>query len=387
MSEIKIVHVSDLHISEHLLRDPESHFKFPHRYGHDIQTFIALDNFLNTNAWDVLVITGDASRIGNDESFHIVRNWIYNKIDIEDITVGLDLNKKKSKHCIIIPGNHDRFNGGMIQEDLTNYHKEFDVVGRDEIITKTINGKTINFHLYDSSWNKGGFGLGKIEPSDLVPKNLNEGHFDIALLHHHFIQPPKHTREAATELHNSADVASYMLNSGFDCVMFGHTHQGYIGIQNIEALSGILNDKRTKGKFWRRLIPKIWLRKLDNDCLVSYRRECTKNGQLPTMDSYFNYLYMKKNNVKVLPPSEFETSKQFHDHIKKLTKDISLKKVIDKLKLKKILISLAPSACQAEAKWKGLHIITIFDDNKIEFDRYQFNGANFSLKDKNEHTS
>jgi len=388
MKKIKVIHISDLHISEHLLRDPDLHFKLPHRYGHDIQVFLALDHFLNNNDWDVLAITGDISRIGNSESYELLRNWIYNKINVEDIEVGLNISAEESKHCIVIPGNHDCFNGNLMQEGLENYNREFDEVIRDHVVSKTFGNKTVNFHLFDSTWDKGGFAEGRIDPADMVVKNIEKESYDIALMHHHFIQPPKHKREKSTELQNSDKVAAYMLNSGFNCVMFGHTHQGYIGKPSIKALTKILSDKRTSGKFWKRLAQKVHLVKKDPNCLVSYKRESTKSGQLPTLESYFNYLYIQSEiNSTALPPSEFDTAAQFHAHIKQITKDNSLSERMKTLKEKRILVSLAPSACQAEAIWKGFNVINISKDNVSSYDRYQFNGAKFELKDRDEHIS
>lgn len=388
MKKIRVVHISDLHISEHLLRDPDLHFELPHRYGHDIQVFLALDDFLNNNEWDVLVISGDVSRIGNSESFEILRNWLYNKINVEDIEVGLNISESPSKHCIIIPGNHDSFNGNLVQTRLENYNREFDEVTRDHVVPIEFDNKTVNFHLFDSTWEKGGFAEGRIDPTDMVVKHIDKKSYDIALMHHHFIQPPKHKREKTTELKNSEKVAAYMLNSGFNCVMFGHTHQGYIGKPSIEALTKILNDKRTSGKFWKKLAQKIHLMKKDSNCLVSYKRESTKSGQLPTMESYFNYLYISSNkNSNALPPSSFDTAAQFHEHIEEITNDESLSRIVKKLKEKRILVSLAPSACQAEAKWKGFNVVNIGEDNISSYDRYQFNGARFEIKERTEHLS
>jgi len=58
------VHISDLHISEHLLRGADQKSHIPHRYWHDVTAFLALDQFLKTSPWDLLLITGDVSRIG-----------------------------------------------------------------------------------------------------------------------------------------------------------------------------------------------------------------------------------------------------------------------------------------------------------------------------------
>ena len=226
MASIKIIHISDLHISEHLLRGAEKGFYLPHRYGHDVQAFLALDQYLKESIWDLLLITGDVSRIGNIQSFEWVRNWLENEIFFGATHLGLNLSKSSERTYLIIPGNHDRFKGKLQQGSLDLYHKEFPVVRSGSVKSLTIREHKINVHFFDSTTPDGGFAYGKIEQRDLTPKNLSDDDIDLALLHHHFLQPPKQPREISTELTNSSVVAAYMLNAGFDGIFFGHTHKG-----------------------------------------------------------------------------------------------------------------------------------------------------------------
>ena len=303
MDKIKIIHISDLHISEHLTRGASKQYKLPARYGHDIQVFLALDKFLKETQWDILLITGDLTRIGNSESFESIRNWLENQISIGSYTLGLNLSKSETRSYFVIPGNHDRFNGELTQNSLDKYHHEFLPITSGDVKSLYVGKNKVNIHLYDSTQNNNSFAYGYIDEKSLIPPTCPEGELNLALLHHHFIQPPKHERTASTELINSADVAAYFLNGGFDGVLFGHTHQSYIGNPSIKALSGILKDKRTIGRLWRRILPKYILRKLEGNCLVSYKRESAQNGQLPTLESYFDYLIIKKHNKKIKGPT------------------------------------------------------------------------------------
>ena len=385
----KIVHISDLHISEHILRGPHHDPRGPHRYGHDVGAFLALDAFLKSFDWDLLVITGDVSRVGNIESFEGIRNWLENEIVFAEIRIGLNLSKSESRHYVVIPGNHDRFNGGLTQGSLDNYHQEFPVVRAGTMETFTIEEITINIHMFDSTWEDGGFAYGRVDQRSLVPKRLREDHIDLAILHHHFLQPPRHRREITTELMNSTEVAAYMLNSGFDGVLFGHTHKGYIGRSSVNVLSGLLNDHRKQPRFWSKFFPKFLLRNNDDDNLVAYKREKARNGQFPTLESFFNYLYLRGKGFKLRGPSAFENIKGFHDQMKKATSDAGIAGEIANARKKQVLISLAPSACQAEAKWNGLHVIDIKkgSDSKVtfEWDRYQLDGAQFCVKPRDIH--
>lgn len=381
MQPITLVHISDLHLSEHLLRDPDARFKLPHRYGHDVQAFLALDSYLRNSSWDVLIITGDVSRIGNAESFEWMRNWLENEIVFGDVRVGLNLSKSSDQHYVIIPGNHDRFNGGLTQGSLDRYHHEFQPIRSGEMVTKTIRGQTVNFHLFDSTVQKGGFAYGEIADKALVTKRMTDAEIDVALLHHHFLQPPKHQRELATELRNSATVAAYMLNSGFDCICFGHTHKGYIGMPSVEILSGLLNDRRARGRFWRRLVPRFVLAAQDGECLVSYRRESAQDGKLPTLEKYFDYLYLRQKGFEVRGPREFASIKAFYAQMNGIETQKRMRDELIRARQRRVLISLAPSACQAEARWKGFHTL-VFDRAAtpaipVAWRRHEFDGASF----------
>ncbi|ODY27630.1 metallophosphoesterase family protein [Vibrio parahaemolyticus] len=383
MDSVKIVHISDLHISEHILRDPSQSFKLPHRYGHDVQAFLSLDNYLKNSEWDLLVITGDVTRIGNVESFENVRNWLEGQLLLGGHQIGLKLNDIEDRDYVIIPGNHDRFNGKLTQGGLDNYHSQFNPIRSGSNKSFYFGKHRINVHLYDSTESNGSFAYGYLSPSDMVSKNLDEN-INIALLHHHFIQPPEHAREAATELTNSADVSAYILNSEFDGVFFGHTHQGYIGNPKIATLKSVLPDKRKKNRFWNRIAPKFLLRKMDGDCLVSYKRDKAKNGQLPTLESYFSYLYMRKNNVDVLGPNSFDNIKDFYAHIDSIAARREFESALQRLGDKNILISLAPSACQEEAEYKGFHEVIFTKEQSGKYTptwrELRYNGNSFEQK-------
>ena len=133
------------------------------------------------------------------------------------------------------------------------------------------------------------------------------------------------------------------------------------------------------------------MRKIDDDCLVSYKRESAKNGQLPTLKSFFEYLYLVKNHKTLKGPSEFDKISEFYEQLTGIMKSQSLDKELEDLYKREILISLAPSACQAEAKWVGFHEVVFSRDSsgvyKAHWDRYQYNGAKFDKKTQNEHLS
>lgn len=388
---VNIVHISDLHISEHILRGPSEKVKVKHRYGHDVTTFLALDRFLKETDWDVLLITGDISRIGNKDSFEAVRNWLENEIVFGGLRIGLNLSKSTARHYVVVPGNHDRFNGQLTQNSLDNYHQEFDVVRPGEVRTINVRDETINLHLFDSTQDNNSFARGAIAARCLVAKNLKEDEVDLALLHHHFLQPPKHRREFGTELSNSAEVAAYMLSAGFDGIFFGHTHKGYIDRPSVEILSEFLSDRRKTPRFWSRRFPTQILARLDQDSLVSYPREAARNGQLPRLSTYFDFLFLQQRGADLAGPRAFQSIKGFYEQMEHAVANHTMAAELAAAKKKCVLVSLAPSACQAEARWNGFHVIRMTRDAnralQFDWDRYEFKDVGFAVKPRDEHAA
>ncbi|MEH8019230.1 metallophosphoesterase [Rheinheimera muenzenbergensis] len=390
-----IIHISDLHLSEELLSSKSEELKFKHRYGHDIRSFKALDNFLRKEDWDILVVTGDISRIGNKSSFLLARNWLENEFDDSDMNVGLNLSKMKSKSYVIVPGNHDRFNGGVAQKNLDNYYQQFGPkIESDTAVDVQVDGVSIRFHLFDSTIENGDFGTGEIEEKDLVERDFCGADVNLALLHHHFIQPPNHEREYGSELLNSHDVAAYMVAAGFDGVLFGHTHKSYLERHSYEVLKKIVADQRKAKGFMdrvkRRIVKFPIIKKLnfafehnkEGSCLVSYKREKAKNGQYPNMASYFDYLFLKGKGFDLAGPEAFNSVKGFYDQMERISSDEKIAPIMTNANKKKVLVSLAPSPCQDEVVRKGFHKICIDKDGdgiSYRLERFEFDNVNFVM--------
>src|SRR5205085_1232240 len=153
------------------------------RYGHDVQVLLALDFLLRESPWDILVITGDVSRIGNSDSFEWARNWLETELYLGQTQIGLNLAKATDRHYVVIPGNHDRFNGRLRQSSLGEYYRQFPVIQAGSVRALSVKGHTINFHLFDSSLDGGGFAYGEVLGQYLVPKRLSRLDINIALIH------------------------------------------------------------------------------------------------------------------------------------------------------------------------------------------------------------
>ena len=363
---VKVVHISDLHISEQLITSTSNQIKAPHRYGHNYKALSALDAFLNNNPWDVLVISGDVSRIGSIDSFVWAQNWIQKKVNIGASTLGLDLATKPNRHYVIVPGNHDRFNGKFIQTSLDDYNNIFPVVRSGKKVPFTFGSITVNFHVFDSSDSNRSFAKGMIDTYDLTSRPISNDTLDIAVLHHHFIQPPEHERERATEITNSQEVASYMLAAGFNGVFFGHTHKSFVDYLPTGLITRMFPSKGQEATFWKSLMPRRIIERLSDNTTLGYQRESTKDGKYPTIESYFTYLYIRDVlGLDVSPPAKFRNVIGFYTHLEKFSAVNNLTEEIAKLKQRKILVSMAPSACQAEAKRNGFHVFDFIFANNI----------------------
>lgn len=364
---IKVLHVSDLHISEDI-PTKDVNLTVKPRYGHDFSTFLALDQTLNSIEWDILIISGDITRIGNEQSFIWAKNWIEREIQIENnLFVGLNL-IKKGKPYVVVPGNHDRFNGKTTQSSLGNYNKLFPVIGPDCVVTHIINGVKVNLHLYDSSTDDGSFGYGRIDNRDKRRKILNEEDIDIAVLHHHLVQPPDHQREPFIELINPADDVAYFLSCNFNAILFGHTHKAYGAALPTNLVLNLMSakGKRKKGAIWKKMMPKYLTKKFsaeDNDS-ISYKREKTRLGQFPTFNKHFQYLYLKNIKMEdIKGPECFDTIDQFYDELDDYESKAELVMELINIKRNRVLISKAPSACQSEAENNGFSLIEFKTQN------------------------
>jgi|WetSurSiteA1Bulk_404760.scaffolds.fasta_scaffold00064_6 3',5'-cyclic AMP phosphodiesterase CpdA len=385
MEPIKVIHISDLHISDDLSHG-DKWYDIPGRHGHNVKAFLALDAFLKTTEWDLLLITGDVSRIGESDSFVWVKDWLEGNYTIGNFTVGLNLSKSTVRKYLIVPGNHDRFGGNIWQGSLNLYNKEFPEVKAGSVESLTIRGCKVNIHLFDSTTSDGGFAGGKIEQNALVPKALKDTEIDIALLHHPFLHLPEHPRETAKDLKNSADVAAYMLYTGFDAIFFGHTHKRYIEQKSVKKLSRCLPDKRQQSSSDLRRAPKVILQMMENNTKivnVPYRRTATKKGQLPTRKSYFDYLFFLMQGYELDDPSNYQYIREFYDQINNVPSDIRIQDMVNRAKQKEILISLAPSACQAKNTYCGFNIVTFrgFSNGQLDtsWNLVDFNGSNFQI--------
>jgi|GEM_PF-2124967 len=379
-ARVRVVHISDIHFSETLFPSPE-HLHWPMRFGHHLPALLALDRFLNEQEWDLLLISGDLTRIGSADSYLWVRNWLEGQIRTGATRIGLDLGKRKDRFYALVPGNHDRFNGRAVQTSLDNFHREFAPIRPGEVRHCEINTIPVHVHLFDSTPVDGTFAHGRILPPDMIPRPMDERGLDIAMLHHHLIQPVDQKRIRALELLNHAEATSFLMAQGFTAICFGHTHKSFCGWIPGQALVGKLPDHRWAGRLFRSLLPRQILRALEPTPVVPEPRQ-TRDGRYPSRSSHWLHLYLSaKLGLDIPPPQACATVAEFYRELKKVGGDRAIGEIVLGMCRQRMLISMAPSACCLEAEPKGLHCLDFsFRDGRmveIGYEVYLFDGGNF----------
>ena len=385
--EITIVHLSDLHFSEkNFWKDDYEVLHGPHRNGHDPALLFALDKKLKSLKWDKLVITGDLSRVGHEDSFSYLHNWIYGTIHAPDgAEIGLNLDPSSDK-CVVVPGNHDRFNGGAVQDCLENYQEFFPVFNGSTTKSTEIKGVPVNFHLYDSTYEDGGFSQGYVRARDFIRCETNDDTLDIVVIHHHVAQAPRQKRNKQLELINVDELLKFLLAENINAVLFGHTHYGMFEKISADVLKKQITFKRKFSRWFRRALPLAWfssrLDSKDSSTSFSFKREKCASGRFPSFDKYFEYRYLtdylKIDGVK--GPSKFKEPSQFYDHIKSFRS--GYEDEISNLRKKKVAFSMAPSPTYCGVYKNGFHILKFKKKNSkflYNCDYYRWDGHDFEL--------
>jgi predicted phosphodiesterase len=380
---VRVVHLTDIHFAEdNFFGGIYGKARLPHRHGHDPAALFALDVKLKELEFDLLIVSGDLSRVGHVDSFSYVKNWLYGSIPApggQSIGLGgMNLNKDPlKKRCFVVPGNHDCFNDNLRQHSLANYHLFFPDFQRNAIETTQVNGIDINVHLYDSTYDKGGFAKGFIDPSSMRPWKSDEKTLDLVVVHHHLAQLPEQKREKSLELINVGDFMSFLLSRHVNGVFFGHTHDSFF--EKISA--DLLRNQMKSPNRWRRWLRNNFPRFFSGQPLSSldFPKIATRNGRYPSFDKFFEYLYI--NHVlqkEIKGPDQFDEPKQFHEYVRDFRSDYS--EQLTKTSKRKVAFSMAPSPTYHEADNKGFHVVDFrWDGTRFlyECEHFKLDGGTF----------
>lgn len=375
---IRVVHLTDIHFSESdFWSGAFGTTRLPNRHGHDPVALIALDSALKQLPFDLLILSGDLSRVGHLDSFSYVKNWLYGSIPTPGGgTIGLQL-KPEDKRCFVVPGNHDCFNEHLRQHSLSNYHQFFPNFQRSAIERTSVNGINVNVHLYDSTYDKGGFAKGFIEPYSMRTCSTDERTLDLVVVHHHLAQLPEQKRDKALELINVGDFMSFLLSSHINGVFFGHTHDSFFEKVSANFLHAHMKSTSRWKRWLRNNYPRFFSGNQHSS--INYPKVPTRNGRYPTFDKYFEYLYIRHVlKVPIKGPETFDEPRPFHDYVRSFRSNYTA--ALAEASKRKVAFSMAPSPTYAAASNKGFHCIDFqWDGARFLYScrRFQFDGGRF----------
>lgn len=250
--QLRILHISDIHLLENkalLAIRPELIYGTE---GASYQRMKSLTKKINELEFDLVLVTGDYTTMGEKGCYPKVKKWLEQTITPEDMHIkndgstpfGLNLIEKDIEY-ITIPGNHDYFfNGVAEQVDCTHYTEAFrDSKTRpfkkgeeylfDEIEIK--NGLKIRLHRFDS--NKiATKAHGIIKTINDIDIKTGDDTLDIAMLHHHCLYTYNLRYEKITELVNGPDVLNKFIEKKMDAILYGHTHVGYLNYHSHDEM-------------------------------------------------------------------------------------------------------------------------------------------------------
>jgi 3',5'-cyclic-AMP phosphodiesterase len=180
---------------------------------------------------DLVVVPGDLTSDGFAEQFQEAYEWI---------------SRLECSNKIVVPGNHDARNVGLIHFDST-----FSRLYETTIMPLRDGGSSALFLGSDTSkpdLNQGEFGRERLRwLGDKMRRSAED--LKVLIIHHHLVSVPGTGRERNI-LWDAGDLLEVLSESGADLVLCGHRHVPYVWQVNgiIVAMSGTACTHRTRGR-------------------------------------------------------------------------------------------------------------------------------------------
>lgn len=265
---MKIMHISDLHISKEMHYLAES--------THSLELLKGIQSICQDEKPDYVFVTGDITDLGDGQSLVNAREWLFNTIPIGgDDRIGLEL---QPKNVFLIPGNHDAYNITtpkspllLRQESLENFFREFDSSSYQTIDQENFGcryfwlnhtGTPIFLCLVDSSYlgdpSERTSGVGNLDriacgkwlrqqartilswydqgiagtlPFLNTEDRISESDFrrstKVLLMHHYLFEPKEGSRQLRDyflRIKNKKEIIGNVLMADFDLLLCGHKH-------------------------------------------------------------------------------------------------------------------------------------------------------------------
>lgn len=180
---------------------------------------------------DLVVVPGDLTCDGFAEQFEAAYEWI---------------SRLACSYRIVVPGNHDARNVGLIHFDST-----FSRLYETTVMPMREGGGSALILGSDTSkpdLNQGEFGQERLHWLGDKMRRSTEN-LKVLVIHHHLVSVPGTGRERNI-LWDAGDLLEVLSESGADLVLCGHRHVPYVWQVNsiIVAMSGTACTHRTRGR-------------------------------------------------------------------------------------------------------------------------------------------
>jgi len=390
-----IFHISDLHFGEKVSGIDESHSLLDKNIkgleGHDIKIWIAFKNHIlsrikQTSNEFRICVTGDLSRVGRIESFHVASELFFDgmKSKFSD-EFGLNIEREK---FIIIPGNHDSYDDSIHKRNnLRTFNGIFHSSSVEYPIPQTVTVNNTNFIFLpiDSTYKKNGVSLIKKLGKGIVEKNqferikgylLNnfEGKsFKILLLHHSpIIVDSQHKRSLM--LDKSQVTLDSIVKNKIDIVLCGHLHDDFYDILPLKRLVKYLPKRG-----WHRILKNLYQESHLND----YHIIAINGKKARYFDSIAYQIIKEKHEILDYSKGEFTSLNHFEKYLYSLPEYNDFLEDFHAFKETETALIMTGSTCKEREKENSYMELTIDDDlTQIFIKRHKYNRETNSFDTK-----
>jgi hypothetical protein len=249
-----------------------------------------------------------------------------------------------------------------------------------------IKGVDVVVHSIDSSDANGSYAAGLVRPSAFshFPPTQRHRRLDLAVLHHHVIEPTSRESVHIENIRNSGQALGYLMGAGFDGIFCGHKHYPFFDVIPGRAAARLVSRPRTGRSFIRALWRSAIAREKKPIDLMSMpiASRCTRSGLWVSIRSIIDYEYLTQfRGLRLKQPAEFETPVKFYNYIASMAGRDPAPSVDDMRDRCRVAVSMAPTAAQADEVGHGYFIVEFMFRRGSLIDvsaaLYQYNGARF----------
>lgn len=310
----------------------------------------------------VVCITGDLSQIGSINNFRLAKRLLFKsttKTDIDNDSLQL-----VSDNLLIVPGNHDAYDGKIFQENNLRSFRGLiqpQIDGYPFIVEKKLSGNNVVFIGFDSTYTKNVYtpsrkmGKGIIEDSQYDKASgalqLCKNKIKIACLHHCPIFP-NCKRDMSLALENAAKFIDWASRNEIDIILCGHIHDDFYDILPLKRLIRHLPKRRGLPA----LLKRMYYRKVCRQSVLSEYTPVRIKGQYAKYFDSIAYRYILDHYKETFLEKNFKDLKEFEEYLVPTPEYKDFLEQFDDFKNKKTALIMSGSLCQDSVENKNSYI-------------------------------